>query len=319
MLMKTRTVEVAATFSRAHGRPSARIGAALALAVASALVVSAALAAEKLISNPVGAAVSVMKAKRACFKDSVEVTGVLVPKEEVLVRPDREGLVITKVFVEAGDTVRLGQVLARLAPPEGQPGAAAGIDVQSQIAGLVTRRFAVVGAMASARAEPLFMIMTQGELELAGEIPAKRFSSVSTGQEATVKIVGVPELKGRVRFVAPSVDPTTQLGQIRLTLDANSQLRAGIFARAIIDVAERCGVGIPFSAVLYGSGGAIVQVVRDERIETHRVALGLQSEGTVEAREGINEGDLVVARAGSFVREGDRVRPMLVGDGTKPK
>ena len=63
-----------------------------------------------------------MKAKRACFKDSVEVTGVLVPREEVLVRPDREGLQISKVFVEAGDTVKSGQVLARLSPPEGQPG-----------------------------------------------------------------------------------------------------------------------------------------------------------------------------------------------------
>ncbi len=53
-----------------------------------------------------------MKAKRECFKDYVDVTGVLVPKEEVLVRPDREGLQIAKVFVEAGDTVKSGQVLA---------------------------------------------------------------------------------------------------------------------------------------------------------------------------------------------------------------
>jgi HlyD family secretion protein len=289
-------------------------GLALAAALASAGgPLNASFGAERLISNPIGAAVSVMKAKRACFTDAVEVTGVLVPREEVLVRPDREGLQITKVLVEAGDTVKSGQVLARLEPPAGLPGGGAGVDVQSQVAGLVTRRFATVGAMASARAEPLFMIVAQGELELAAEIPAKRFSSVSIGQQATVRIVGVPELKGKLRFASASIDPTTQLGQIRISLSDTGQLRGGTFARAIIDVLQRCGVGIPFSAVLYGSGGAIVQVVRDGRIETHRVALGLQSEGTIEAREGINEGDMVVARAGSFVREGDRVRPMLVG------
>jgi len=69
--------------------------------------------------------------------------------------------------------------------------------------------------------------------------------------------------------------------------------------------------------VLYGTDGAIVQVVRDGRIETHRVALGLQAGETIEAREGINEGDMVVARAGSFVREGDRVRPILVDDAAR--
>jgi HlyD family secretion protein len=242
---------------------------------------------------------------------------VLVPKEEVLVRPDREGLQIAKVFVEAGDTVKSGQVLARLAPPEGQPGS--GVDVQSQVAGLVIRRSAIVGAMASARAEPLFQIVPQGELEIAAEIPAKRFSSVSIGQPATIRIVGMPELTGRIRFASPAIDPTTQLGQIRVSLGDRSQLRAGTFARAIIDVAQRCGVGIPFSAVLYGSEGAVVQLVRDGRVETHRVALGLQSEDTVEVREGVNDGDMVVARAGSFVREGDRVRPIMADEGARPK
>jgi HlyD family secretion protein len=284
---------------------------------AGLLVGTASFGAEPPASNRVGAAVSVMKAKRECFKDYVDVTGVLVPKEEVLVRPDREGLQIAKVFVEAGDTVKSGQVLARLAPPEGQPGS--GVDVQSQVAGLVIRRSAIVGAMASARAEPLFQIVPQGELEIAAEIPVKRFSSVSIGQPATIRIVGMPELTGRIRFASPAIDPTTQLGQIRVSLGDRSQLRAGTFARAIIDVAQRCGVGIPFSAVLYGSEGAVVQLVRDGRVETHRVALGLQSEDTVEVREGVNDGDMVVARAGSFVREGDRVRPIMADEGARPK
>jgi HlyD family secretion protein len=126
-------------------------------------------------------------------------------------------------------------------------------------------------------------------------------------------------MTGRIRFASLAIDPTTQLGQIRVSLGDHSQLRTGTFARAIIDVMQRCGVGIPFSAVLYGSEGAIVQLVRDGRVETHRVALGLQSEDTVEVREGVNDGDMVVARAGSFVREGDRVRPIMANEGAERK
>jgi HlyD family secretion protein len=310
-----------ALLTQHRARPSAgrchgvrRIVVAAACAGVVCLTVGVAAAAEPA-SNP-GAAVSVMKAKRACFKDSVEVTGILVPREEVLVRPEREGMQVSRVMAEAGETVKAGQPLVRLTALDGS---GATVDVNAPVAGIVAKRFAVVGATASARAEPLFTLIAQGDLELAAEVPGKRFSQVSIGQPVTVRVVGLTDLKGRLRFTAPSIDPTTQLGQIRVSLDNNPQLRAGTFARAVIDITERCGVGIPFSAVLYGAGGAIVQVVRDSRIETHRVALGLRSEGTVEAREGINEGDLVVARAGSFVREGDRVRPVLVGEDAKPR
>jgi HlyD family secretion protein len=305
------------TWLSTGGRRAVRriVVAAAACAAWVGLIATAAPGAEP-VRNPVGAAVSVMKAKRACFKDSVEVTGILVPREEVLVRPDREGMQVSRILADAGETVKAGQPLVRLTALDGS---GATVDVNAPVAGVVAKRFAVVGATASARAEPLFTLIAQGDLELAAEVPGKRFSQVSTGQQATVKVVGMTDLKGRLRFTAPSIDPTTQLGQIRISLDNNPQLRAGSFARAIIDITERCGVGIPFSAVLYGAGGAIVQVVRDARIETHRVALGLRSEGTVEAREGINEGDLVVARAGSFVREGDRVRPVLVGEDAKSR
>ena len=81
-------------------------------------------------------------------------------------------------------------------------------------------------------------------------------------------------------------------------------------ARAIVDVGRSCGATIPLSAVLYGPEGAVVQVVRDERVETRRVRVGLLSGGDAEIREGLNEGDLVVSRAGAFLREGDRVRPI---------
>ena len=66
----------------------------------------------------------------------------------------------------------------------------------------------------------------------------------------------------------------------------------------------------PITAVLYGPAGTVVQVVRRARIETKRVEVGLMSGGQVEIRDGLQEGDIVVARAGALLREGDPVRPV---------
>jgi len=45
--------------------------------------------------------------------------------------------------------------------------------------------------------------------------------------------------------------------------------------------------------------------------------VGLMSAGQVEIREGIAEGDIVVARAGALLREGDPVRPVTASAETK--
>jgi len=62
--------------------------------------------------------------------------------------------------------------------------------------------------------------------------------------------------------------------------------------------------------VLYGTAGTVVQVVRRDRVETRQVEVGWMSAGQVEIRSGLNEGDIVVARAGALLREGDAVRPV---------
>src|SRR4029077_1463323 len=95
-------------------------------------------------------AVTVVPAKRMCFADTLQVTGVLAPRNEILVRPEREGLQISQVLVQPGDTIVSGQVLARLTPPEGQEGGGGGTTgstaVRAPTAGVITSSSAVVGA-----------------------------------------------------------------------------------------------------------------------------------------------------------------------------
>ncbi len=76
------------------------------------------LAAEEA-DAPKDAAVTVLKAVKSCFSNVVEVSGILIPKEETAVRPERPGLKVAEIQAEAGDTVKAGQILARLTLPEG--------------------------------------------------------------------------------------------------------------------------------------------------------------------------------------------------------
>jgi HlyD family secretion protein len=83
--------------------------------------------------------------------------------------------------------------------------------------------------------------------------------------------------------------------------------------RALITTGQSCGIAVPLTAVLYGSAGTVIQVVKRARIETRRVEIGLMYAGQVEIKEGAQEGDIVVARAGALLREGDPVQPVMAG------
>ncbi|HEY1981055.1 MAG TPA: efflux RND transporter periplasmic adaptor subunit [Xanthobacteraceae bacterium] len=257
---------------------------------------------------PVGMAVSVTRVKSACFADTLVVMGNVIPRNEILVRPDREGLQIKEVLVEAGMTVAASAVLARLNSPS-DPNTL--VSVTAPAAGLILTAPTVVGQMASARGDPLFRIATDAELDLAAEVPAKQSSRLAVGQLATIKVAGMDEAPGYVRVVSSLVDPTTQLGQTRIALTRNPMLRVGAFGRATISFGQSCGTSIPLSALLYGPDGAVVQSIRYDRIETRRVNAGLTAQGNVQIREGLADGDMIVVRAGAFLREGDRVRPVL--------
>jgi HlyD family secretion protein len=252
-------------------------------------------------------AVSVVAAKSMCFADTLQVSGVLVPRNEILVRPEREGLQVAQVLVEPGETVTSGKILARLTAAEGQEGGT-GVVVRAPAAGVVMSASAVVGSAASAQAEPLFRIAGQGEMELLAETPVRTLARLAVDQSAKVEIIGVGELTGKVRLISGAINPTTQLGQVRIFVGSDRRLRAGAFGRATIQIGRRCAPGIPLSAVLYGPGGAVVQVVRGGQVETRRVLVGLLAEGQAEVRQGLAEGETVVARAGAFLRDGDRVR-----------
>jgi hypothetical protein len=188
------------------------------------------------------------------------------------------------------------------------------------VAGLISSSSAVIGAVASAKGEALFSIIARSEFDLVGLVPTQDVAKLAVNQPASIKIIGVGEVEGRVRLIAPTIEPNSQLGRATISVTTNRRLLVNSSARALIKTGQSCGVSVPLTAVLYGSAGTVVQVVRRQRVETKRVEVGLMSGGEVEIRDGLQEGDIVVARAGALLREGDPVRPVTASaDPNKPQ
>lgn len=372
-----------------------------------ALLLSAplpALAAEPVAvaaSAPDAPSISVVKARTGELVARTVVTGTLTPRETVMVGADVEGLRIEELLADEGDTVRKGQVLARLATDlvdvsiaqaeaklaraeaaitqsralvdeaqsadteassslararalsgkgivgqdvlDTRVSAAAsaaarlasarqGIalaeadrasaeaerrefllrrskaEIKAPTDGLVLQREARLGAIVSSAGGALFELARGGEIELDAAVSETALARLSPGQAATVSLGDAAEIAGRVRLVSPRVDRATRLGSVRVTLDPSPLLRTGAFARASIETARADGVVVPRSAVVSNGSRDTIQVVRDGRIETRTVKLGVQSGADIEVTEGLAPGDEVVATAGTFVRDGDAVR-----------
>ena len=291
--------------SLCRGSQAWRYAGSAALAATTVSTLAPATAADPQ-PNPAGMAVSVTKARRLCFSDTLQLTGRLVAREELPVRPDAEGLRVTQVLVEDGDKVTAGQVLARLGRTEGLPGPTTPVQLTAPAAGIVLGQ--APPSPRAVRPEPMFRIIVNGEIEADIEVPALILPRISAGQAAELDIAGIGPMPARVRTISPEVDPATQLGHVRISFKTESALHVGSFAKATIVRGRNCGPAVPLSAVLYGAEGAVVQIVRSGRIQTQPVRVGLLEGEDAEVREGLAVGDVVVKRAGTFLREGDIVR-----------
>ena len=286
--------------------------AALVVGTSLGLAATAAFAADEADAQPKGAAVTVLKAAKSCFGNIVEVSGIVIAREETQVRPERFGLKVAEILADAGDTVTAGQTLARLALTEG-----GSVQMQAPIAGVISATTAAVGAMASGKGEALFSIIARGEFDLVGLVPTRDIAKLQVNQAARIKVIGAGEVDGKVRRLSTTVEPNSQLGQVFIGVTTNRKLLVNSSGRAQIKTGQSCGIAVPLTAILYGNAGTVVQVVKRQRVETRRVETGLMSAGQVEIRDGIAEGDIVVARAGALLREGDPVRPVMVAADAK--
>jgi HlyD family secretion protein len=185
--------------------------------------------------------------------------------------------------------------------------------VIAPVSGKVVERNATLGSIATAAGQPLFVLVKDNALELQGDVAEVDLLRLDVGQPAMLRLVGVSTpLTGSVRLVEPTINTASRLGRVRVTIDDNSRVRVGMFAEAEVIAAEREALVVPVTALGSVDGKSVVMTVVDGVVKQTEVSLGIQDGLFVEVTEGLAEGDLVVAKAGSFVRDGDRINPVPV-------
>ncbi|MGE7470445.1 efflux RND transporter periplasmic adaptor subunit [Bosea sp. NPDC003192] len=185
-------------------------------------------------------------------------------------------------------------------------------EIKAPKAGIVSRRNARLGAMATmAAAEPLFKIIADGAIELEADVAEVELANLKAGQAVAVTPAGADKaLAGTIRLISPEVDRASRLGKLRISLTGNPPVAVGSFARGVIETGRKTSIVLPLSAITYARGGAMVQAVKDGKVTTKKVTLGLIGGGRAEIASGLAEGESVVARAGTFVRDGDMITPV---------
>jgi multidrug efflux pump subunit AcrA (membrane-fusion protein) len=99
--------------------------------------------------------------------------------------------------------------------------------------GVISARTATVGAVVGVGTE-LFRMIRQGRLEWRAEVTARELARLRPGTSAVVKAANGSELTGKVRMIAPTVDPQTRSALVYVDLpaatSASAPFKAGMFA-----------------------------------------------------------------------------------------
>ncbi|MDM9626025.1 efflux RND transporter periplasmic adaptor subunit [Rhizobium sp. S152] len=183
--------------------------------------------------------------------------------------------------------------------------------VKTPVAGVISAKNARIGAIAAGTGDPMFTVIKDSAIELVAELSETDIQKIKVGQRAIVTLSGSrTKIEGKVRIVSPTVDQSTRLGLVHIYIDDESAARSGMYASADIIVAEKDNIALPLAAVTTGRNGSTARKVEDGVVKQVKVTTGIQDGGFVEIAEGLKEGDTVVAKAGAFVRDGDKITPV---------
>lgn len=226
----------------------------------------------------------------------VEASGALSAEE---IERRRSAAVTAEAQVKVAEA-QLAEARARLARAQ----------IRAPADGIVLTRDAEVGQTATPGGDPLFRLSRGGEVELVGQVAEQDLPRLAVGQEAEVSLTGLEEpFRGRVRLLGAVIDPQTRLGEVRIALEPDPNLRPGAFARARVSVAGVERPLVPQTAILADAKGTYVLIVNGEdRVERRAVRVtGTENRGVV-IGEGLTGAERVVTTAGAFLREGEKVR-----------
>ena len=148
------------------------------------------------------------------------------------------------------------------------------------------------------------------------QVPERYADRLKLRQNVVFRVAALPgrEFAGVVDFVDPVVQMPGRTIMVKAEVpNSKRELQAGMFieARLATDV-RPAAVVIPEDAVLPLQGLNFVWVAKDGKATRRQVELGVRTPGWVEARKGIDSGDLVVVGGQERLSEGAPVAPKVV-------
>ncbi len=178
--------------------------------------------------------------------------------------------------------------------------------------GVISARSATVGSVVGTGTE-LFRMIRQGRLEWRAEVTAAELGRLKPGTVALVKAANGTELKGRVRMIAPTVDPQTRLALVYVDLPAasglNAPFKAGMFATGQFELGTSQAMTVPQQAVAVRDGFSYVfRLNPDQRVSRLKVQTGRRLVDRIEILNGLKPDTLVVVSGAGFLNDGDLVR-----------
>jgi len=174
--------------------------------------------------------------------------------------------------------------------------------------GIISARSATVGAVLPAGQE-LFRLIRGGRLEWRAEVPAADLVQLKVGTPASVTPAGGSAIVGKIRMVAPTVDPATRNGIVYVDLPQPGSARAGMFARGEFEIGNAQGLSLPQSAVVLRDGFSyVLRVGPDSKVVQTKVNIGRRWADRIEITGGLDKTARVVAAGGGFLGDGDTVR-----------
>ena len=174
--------------------------------------------------------------------------------------------------------------------------------------GVISSRSATLGSVVQAGNE-LFRLLRGNRLEWRAEVSAEQLPRVSPGQTARLRLADGSPVSGRVRMLAPTLDPATRKALIYIDLPADSAARAGMFASGEIVTGDSTATVLPSSAVILRDGHSYVfQVGAQDAVTQVQVEVGRRQGSQVEIVTPLPADPRIVVSGGAFLNDGDVVR-----------
>lgn len=175
--------------------------------------------------------------------------------------------------------------------------------------GVISARYASVGGVVGAGTE-LFRLIRQERLEWRAEVTSAEIPRVKVGTHVTVTTAGGSQLEGKVRSIAPTVDPVSRSALVYVDLPAGTQLaKAGMFARGEFHLGATVVPTVPQSALVVRDGFSyLYRVNNDLRVTQLKVQTGRIAGNRVELLSPVDVKTKLVATGAGFLNDGDLIR-----------